>query len=105
MVAVSERSIALAYLLEIKRLLVELSHRVGIPRSDGDVTKLGHLGSFCWCRFSCIGSPPRKQRENRRNCRDELRTAHPVIRAQAGMTGFQSVALAPAFAGATIWWA
>jgi hypothetical protein len=24
------------------------------------VTKLGHLGSFYWCRFSCVGSPPRK---------------------------------------------
>ena len=43
MIAVGERPIGLADLLEIERLLVELGHRVGIFRCDGDVTKLGHF--------------------------------------------------------------
>ncbi len=38
MVAIGERSVALADLLEIERLFVELGHRVGILRGDRDVT-------------------------------------------------------------------
>src|ERR1700751_552825 len=54
MVAVGERSVALADLSEIKRLLVKLSHRVGIFGGDGDVTKLGHFE----LRFLRIIPPP-----------------------------------------------
>src|SRR5260370_36182526 len=42
-IAVSERPVGLADLLEVERLLVELGHRIGILGGDGDVTQLGHI--------------------------------------------------------------
>src|SRR6516165_10075978 len=51
MVAVGERSVGLADLPEIERLPVEVGHRVGILRSNGDMAQLGRLTSDCFELF------------------------------------------------------
>ena len=43
MIAIGERPVGLADLLEIERLLIELGHRIGVLGGDGDVTQLGHV--------------------------------------------------------------
>ena len=48
-VAIGERPVVRADDLEVKRLNIEIGHRVGIFRGDGDVTKLGHFDlQFLW---------------------------------------------------------
>jgi len=42
-IAIGERPVGLADLLEIERLLVELGHCIGVLGGNGDVTQLGHL--------------------------------------------------------------
>src|SRR5271155_3493403 len=41
-IAIGERPVGLADLLEVERLLVELGHRIGVLGGNGDVTQLGH---------------------------------------------------------------
>ena len=42
MVAISQRAVVRAHDLEVKRLYIEIRHRVGVFRGDGDVAQFGH---------------------------------------------------------------
>src|SRR5208283_4650056 len=52
MVAIGERSVVRADDLEVKRLYIEIGHRVRILGGDGDVAQFGHYSLLRGCGYS-----------------------------------------------------